>query len=441
MRYAHLMLLALGGLVPQEPSPRELVAKLGSGRFAERMEAAFTLRRLDQAALPALRAAEDPTVRRRAALVIDAIESQRLIRPTPIRLAFRDRPLDEVVAEVRSQGGLPVVLEPEGDPAWHRRRITLEAPEPVPFWEALDRLGEVGGVRHNPGPLYDPGQHTPRVLLIAGADPPIPTAYSGPFRVNLISLCRHRQVTLALRPAEPEVREEFTALIQLFAEPGRIIDRNGPPRLLEAVDDRGQDLRTDSGWEPASRSSYGRRFDQGQLVILSYPIPLKLPDDPGRKVRRLRGVLPITVRARTDDRLIVPLEDAEGRTFSDRGLGVSLAVAKIGRQEQNTSIQLTLRPEDRPLEDATLLAGLRQDGLGPAPTWFRLEDHLQIRDGRGRVCWWDATSTPTEREGEIEVRLTVYPTGSVGPPAELRYHGVVGAAVAVPFEFTDLPMP
>ena len=52
------------------------------------------------------------------------------------------------------------------------------------------------------------------------------------------------------------------------------------------------------------------------------------------------------------------VEGAQGRTFSDGG--ISLTVSKIGRQEQNTSIQLTLRHEDRSLEDATLLAGLRQ---------------------------------------------------------------------------------
>src|SRR4051794_34778360 len=120
MTLAYLMLLALAGPVPGEPTPQELVAKLGSDRFAERMEAAFTLRRLGRDALPALRAgrdAEDPAVRRRVDPVIEAIERQRLIRPTPIRLDVRDRPLAEVVASVRAQSGFAVVLQPEDDPA------------------------------------------------------------------------------------------------------------------------------------------------------------------------------------------------------------------------------------------------------------------------------------------------------------------------------------
>src|SRR5947208_15556530 len=101
-----LLLLVLGGIAQSDPTPEEVVGKLGSSAFAEHMEAAFTLRRLGAEALPALRAArqaKDPTIRRRAAMLIDVFERNKLVRPTLIRLDFRDRSLLDVVTTVRDR--------------------------------------------------------------------------------------------------------------------------------------------------------------------------------------------------------------------------------------------------------------------------------------------------------------------------------------------------
>ena len=94
-------LLTLGALlVADGPGPAELIGRLGSGRFAERVEATRALEGLGRDALPALTAAKDspdPKVRARVAALLEAVakrgEGDRVARPTPIRLDFRDRPL------------------------------------------------------------------------------------------------------------------------------------------------------------------------------------------------------------------------------------------------------------------------------------------------------------------------------------------------------------
>jgi hypothetical protein len=440
MTYILHMLLVLGGIAQAELAPQDLVAKLGSSQFAEYTEAALSLRHLGAEALPALRAArrsKDPPTRRRATMLIDAFERNQLTRPTRIRLDFRDRSLAEVVTAVREQSGFPLVLEPRGDQAWNTRRITLQAAEPVAFWEALERLGRAGGVRHNPGLPFEPTRRTPRLPIVSSDDLPIPTSCAGPYRVCLIGLSRDREVTPSRTSAKSKVREQFTALIQMFAEPGLVIDRHGPPQVIEALDDRGRDLRCASRDDPVKWMPHGRRFDHGDLGILSYQVPLELPDDSARSLERLRGSLPITVKARTENELVIALADSPGRTFS--GNGVTLSVSKIEPTEQGTAIHLSFQQDEQP-DDAPLQAALDKNGPGP-PLPFLIQDHVQLRDALGRICWCNATQSQTDPSARTELILTVSSGGDVGPPTELRYFGVVGAATEVSFTFRDVPLP
>jgi hypothetical protein len=448
---AGILLFALAGTARDEPTPHELLAKLGSEQFAVGLEAALSLRRLGDDALPPLRDARDtgnPAARRRAAAVIEAIERQRLMRPTLIRLDFRDRLLTEVVGEVARRTGWAVALEPGDERAWSERRLNLQAREPVPFWEALDRIGQAGGVRHNPSPPGDRERvGPPRVVLIAGDGGRIPVAYVGPLRFNVVALSRHRNVTTGPGAAARAVEESFTALIQVFAEPGLVIDGRGPIRVLEAVDDRGQDLRPVPEPKPegpaqphpalvvVSSGFSDTRFDFGGPGIIQQRVPLRLPTESARRIGRLRCEVPLTARARTGETFAVPLEGAEGRTFS--GLGVTLRISEITRDGPTTSIRLDVR-RDEPAEEA-ILAGLRQDGLVPYQSHSPLEDHLELRDAKGQTCWPNVS--PIQAEDRTETRLIIYAGDHVGPPVELRYHGVVGARTEVSFEFNDLPLP
>ncbi len=129
---------------------RALVAGLSAPRRAERERAARGLEALGEAARPALLEAagsNDLELRAQAAAVLDAIEGQSLGRPTPVVLDFRDAPLGDVVEAVTDRTGLGLAIQPWPDPRRGERRVTVLAPAPVPFWEAVERIGEAGEVR------------------------------------------------------------------------------------------------------------------------------------------------------------------------------------------------------------------------------------------------------------------------------------------------------
>ena len=81
--------------------------------------------------------------------------------------------------------------------------------------------------------------------------------------------------------------------MQLVAEPGILVDRNGSPRVLEAVDDRGADLRPPSARDPSSpRMGFSFRQWRPTLEVETYRVPLAIPAGRGGTLKRLRGVLP-----------------------------------------------------------------------------------------------------------------------------------------------------
>ena len=89
------LILALASSVPAfaQESAAEWVKKLSSGSYAERERAAAMLVKIGPAALPALREASvraDLETRRRAILLIDRIEDEQQLIPTPIAVRFKN---------------------------------------------------------------------------------------------------------------------------------------------------------------------------------------------------------------------------------------------------------------------------------------------------------------------------------------------------------------
>jgi len=431
---ARLTLLALLGWAAG-PDPAALVGDLSSPRDPVREEAAGALEELGRPALPALyraRDADDPDLRRRVEPLIDLIERQRLLRATKVRLNFEDRPLSEVAEALRAQTGFPLVVG--ADDALRSRRVTLHADEPVSFWEALDRLGAACGVRHNPGIPFSPPPRESTILLRPAEGPPVPASDAGPFRVYLVRLARHREVTPARPPARAKSRESLSADLHVVAEPGLAVNRIGPVTLDEVVDDRGRDLRPDPPVVPNPSRSRPPRFEEGRVAFFVLPIPLQSAAEPGGRLRRLKGYVPVSVVARTGDPIVVPLVGAEGKTFS-RG-GITLGVTGVSRVGEGTSFTLTIRGEQA---DRRFSPGLAIP-LGEYRPPFRVEDHVQVQDDEGRVLWWHPGPLKDAEGGGLETQLKVH-KGTGGPPARVLYHGVVGAASEVVFEFADLPLP
>ncbi len=434
MGLARLILLAvIGGADAREPAA--LIVDLASDRPAVRVEAAGVLEELGRPALPALyqaRGSDDPELRRQVEPLIDLIERQRLLRATRVRLDFDETPIAAVADDLRAQTGFPVVVGP--DESLRARRVTLHAPGLVPFWESLDRVAAASGVRHNPGVPFSPALREPTVLLGIADGPPVPSSDDGPFRFHLVRFARHREVTPVRPPADPKSRESLSAEIHVFAEPGLAVSPIGPVLLKEAVDDRGRDLRLDPPVGPAPGRVLPPRFEEGHAARFALQIPLKPGAGPGGRLRRLKGRVRVAVIARTGDPIIVPLAGAAGRPFSTAGTTLSVGVVRT--VAETASFQFAIREEQA---DGRFARGRALEVGGYRPP-DQVEYHVQLQDDRGRMLWWDAGPLRSAEGGGLETSITVNPSPG-GTPARLLYHGVIGAAAMLFFEFHDLPLP
>ena len=270
--------------------------------------------------------------------MLDAIEGQAIGRPTTVALDFRDVPLAEVVDLVAERTGLGLILGPGSDPRRGERKVTVVAEGPVPFWEAVERIGKAGEVRpdfsgngnlgFNRGMIgmgLPPGAVPRRsarpvtgnevVLVPDSSAAPPPTARSGRFLVALTALNHHRDRTLAGPHGRPPglVSDRLKARLQFAPEPDLTIGRVGEVEGLEAEDDRGQTLVPAGPTVEVAPGPYtpfnvyGVRNDTAATVALRYP------DRPGAQIRRLRGVLPVTVVGSRPDPVVASLVEGLGR--------------------------------------------------------------------------------------------------------------------------------
>jgi hypothetical protein len=443
---ALLVLLALARVAGTVDNPADLAERVASGDPGARLEASGRLEEIGRPALTDLRIArgkaEDPAASRRLAELIDLIARQRLLRASAVdRIEARDVSVSEAVADLGRRSGFSLELDPPADPGWTSTRVTLSAAGPLGFWEALDRLGAAGGFRleansFRSGPAVD---NPPQIRLARSMDPRPRTCYAGPFRVDLVSLSRHRQVAQARPGASPRPIDRFAAELRLVAEPGLEVERNGMPRVFEALDDSGADLRPESTQDPSRNVFSARQWLPGPSVQM-YRVPLAIPAGRGGNLKRLRGCLPIVVAAREGPIMIVPLVGAEGRTFSTGGIILTIRRLQPPSPGHPGTLTLSIRGEEY-RTTPTIAAGPRELTLSPIRPVFSAEDHIELNDPRGRPLPHYSSAPPPRPDGSIEVQITIQPNPQLGPPTTLRYYGVNAEATEVPFLFEDVPMP
>jgi hypothetical protein len=382
-----------------------------------------------------------------------------LLRPTLIRLDFRSRPFGEVAREMGARGGKAISDRGEltkgamnpSDQGWRDRRVTLEASEPVPFWEAVDRLAAAGRVRYRLAHGGTNGAETTSVLFLGtGAVEGGLPYYTGPFRAGLLGVHAHDDILFvrgpwvrvypsgmagpadatALASAPPDGGSVYAEL-QVLVEPGLVCRRDGPLRRLEATDEDGRSLlappREGSGLSPPH--ALYEPFSRGISPLLR--VPLSRSEGTGRRLHLLRGAIPVEVGAvETEPALVIPLQGAAGKTFS--GAGVTFAVREhaVGT-DGSVKLALTGRFD-----------GDMEPSLRRAAEMRLMASQYRVVDARGRDVHF-ASSSAGAGTGEVPLTFTYSPGASFGsgPPTEFRYYDLRRAAVEVPFEFRDISLP
>lgn len=431
--------------VAQEPADR-LVQQLGAARFADREQAVRDLNALGPPALPALRRARqspDPEVRTRAAQLVERIAFNQAMAPTRVPLHFRDRPLHEVLTELERHAGIPLRLDPRAGPALAARPVTLEAGEPVPFWEAIGRLADDVHLRTDLRPLAA-GPDSPEIrstlVLEEAGDRLAPVVAWGPFRLKLQNLVERRELNLdpPARPLgdnPPRPAWTLNGRLHLSAEPRLTVGPGGPVRLQAARDDQGRSLLPEP--PPTAPDDPDARTPPRLPEFTGTPETMVTFDLAPRGSQRgphltLEGVLPVAVAALSPDPLEIPLAGATGKTFEGDDLAITLVAVGPRPEDGHTVLDLSIRP--------LALAVEPESGAAPARASSLVEQQIALHDARGNLL--PTFMQRAEAEGPaLRFRIVVVPTPDGGPPARLRYASLLRGVVEVPFTFRDVPLP
>jgi hypothetical protein len=275
---------------------------------------------------------------------------------------------------------------------------------------------------------------------------------TGAFTVSLLSLHRQRDLMLVPGPwvwVDEEGRQRpiekrtprskssagplFQARLRVTVEPKTLFRLDGVPGVTEAIDDLDQSL--EAAPEESTGSKRGGLPARGAFSTVDLRLPLSLPDQPGKTIKRLRGVVPVVVNARSREPLaVLPLAESKGRSVTAGDFKLTVLDFKPGDDRSATvSLALRLENEKGDIRDrsyrgklATRLADIAQQ-------------QLEIVDDQTRPVVSHASAGT--RRNELRITLRVSPGDSYGAADRLRVFGLARKSIEVPFDFKDVPMP
>lgn len=434
--------IVLVSLLAGDLAPDELIQRLDSTDRVVREEAARSLEEGDEATRSALSTAHeraaDPALRERLSRLLDRLETRLLDRPTVMALDLAERTLDDAIAALSARSAVPLRLD---DAALGQRPITVRTSAPLPFFEALDTVGRVGHVRHDPSPRPTGRTPTEPALVLIDGEPPVVTAYSGPLRIHVLEVLWQRALNFRSHSApftsEAQARNApMTVVLQAFAEPGRFVDPDGVPRV-EGKDDQGGVLAMPSRAAVLSVLTDRQPVVSGGLSLVQWHVALTgapaanvaATRPTSGTIRELRGVLPVILSRRRPDPLVIPLADAAHKTFRHGGAVVQVTGVST------SGITLVLRNDE---EEPPARKG---DGP-PVPTakddplTELVRNRIEFEDADGKLLSW--SHNPPFASPQSELRLTARIRGKA---ARLRVYRLYRLATALRFRFADVPVP
>jgi hypothetical protein len=417
--------------------PSALVAQLGSARYADREAAAEALVRLGRLALPALRdsrVAPDPEIRTRTQGLIKKIEGGLLLEPTKVRLDVDDLPLNEIVQRLNQQVSFRVALYPENNTRWKSKRLTIHESAPIDFWKAVDRLCAAADLQYNPMLQGYAGHREPIFTLTAAAvRGTTPNSDSGPFRVSLLGVHYQRDVSFA--SPQPSLSIQFHAQLQVVGEPRLTVQQTAAARLVEAVDDLGNSL-IPPGHDNSAIHRFSGYFGMASGAVMQVQAFLHRPVDAGKRIKKLRGTIPVSVSSRLPDPLVIPLQNAAGKTFGGEDLQITVHSVSGPPNNRQSTIELSVKAFD---DRAAGPENINPDGFNPIMQRINVQQlPIEIVDTRGQIIPWFQSSYDAE---SARVVLTLPVPMQAAPLKELRYFTLNRASTNIPFEFTDILMP
>ncbi len=494
-RFLAAMTLA-GGAQLTAAEPDELVRRLADPSFAVRDAAAKDLLKLGGAALPALQAARDtsdlPALRERAEAILPRLErlaeSERVLSPTRLKLDYREIPLSQAVADLKSRTGIPLQLIPENvaNPA---RPVSL-AGEFAP-WEAIEKLCAAAGLKEDhraelplpkgaaenpnlniyssqpvyfgsPGPqtaFYSPS--TAPVLLVDGQSAPLAGVRDKTIRVLMLP---------AGHSANRVVRGAGTVVAHLDVAPLPKLNWAGANRVrvTRAEDEDGRpifaDQRTAAAMPNASPYSAlqwrggGIWIEDGTAGILPInsaahnprltPLTLRTDDRAIKTLRRLEGIVVGDVRRPNET--IIEISDIQAGVGQVHEGPYQLKLAITGyTAAASGAVTVKVRAE-LPQLWAIAGAGANRDPvLAQELNIGTIQNRLAFHDAAGKRCKapqqrrssYSGNNWSQSYETELHFPPTDPPVAGAGPPVKVVLTGTKLATIEIPFSMENVRLP
>jgi hypothetical protein len=252
---------------------------------------------------------------------------------------------------------------------------------------------------------------------------------------------------------DDEVDEDFATMEVIFEpRPGVMIRDDVEPKDLVIVDDRGRSI-VKPGPTPK-----GSGLDRGWWGVVSVArIPLLRETPRSRSIRQLRGIASVTVAIRQSVPLVIPLADAEGRSF--QGVDSVVTVEKItdakprATARSKSSRRRGAGGRPAPTFGAGRIIELKVGPIDPGSSRAlpdQADGQVEVVDAEGMV--WKAMPTllsnSRPRPQGREIKFVLRPAdGNLSPwsgdlaGAKLRYYELAAMRLDVPFEFANVRLP
>jgi hypothetical protein len=485
----------------QTTTIKQLVAQLGSGKYAQREAASKALDKLGAASLPALQTAaqsSDAEVRSRASRLLerirDRIETARLLGGKQVRLVFKDTPVLDAVAQLKKQTGYDIQIIGEGT-GLLGRRITLDTGDTT-FWKALEQFCRKAGlaekrpsstnspsgelilfdgkgriVEMSPRALsgLSPLFHDPRLFLADAKAPSLPTHHAGAIRIQALPPAKfpagkgppgEKPINLNQVNLEDLLHErgpkpgEVSINLDVLPEPSLSWLGVWQMRIDKAVDDKGQILKQPELYTQAEPSAQepemailmeelaGTRMSRDPRKI---PVRLKLAKQPSRILKELSGTLTIRVLMPQPLITVDNILNASGKPFKSRD-GTRLKIVEV-KEEKDGNVEIRVQVEGEQVlgSDWRLGRVVRRKGFVSIETTpMANSSTFSLLDSKGNSYSLKKTSWAPVMDGNGKVqeeRLIFQPQKGQGKASQLVFTNPRAVALEIPFTLRDVPLP
>lgn len=400
----------------------KIIEKLGSRDYKTRETAAKAIESLGIESLPQLRkalaASTSAEIRKRLSSLVQALERAEILSPKRLTLQMADRPVSDIVNEIKKQTGYPIQNLSGMNP-----RITLQMRNAT-FWEVMDRLCLLGGFTV----YYNEGQG----LVLSYNDYFTPcVAYCGPFKVVANNFSYNKTINfgpLPRNPANHQLRNEsLTFSFTVHSEPKLPIMNVGQPRVLEAIDDAGASMAPTNSNQYVTYHNYGgyRTLMHGQQINLLWP------NKSARLVKRLRVILPVTLLSEQKPEIVVEnLLKVKNAKFT--GSNSELQVLEVKETNNKTQFQVKV------------IARNKMSNAAHDYSWANtVPQRIEVHDAKGNKLFSHGYNYESSSQGSMQATFMFGTNGDpkIGPAAKLVFNHWATMSHDIEFEFKDLALP